>query len=119
MLCSVHVRRDIYAADLKRTRTIIHLVPDSSAESDRTCCNNLYPPPVDGEQEYEVECILDDEYTVDAGQMYLVKWYGYPFEEATWEKESDLHNCGEALDSYLYTCLDRVCHGRVLYCGIR
>jgi len=51
------------------------------------------PPPdiIDGEEEYEVEEILDSVGT-GAKRKYLVKWKGYPESESTWQKRADLAN---------------------------
>ena len=53
------------------------------------------PPPVliDGEEEYEVESIIDDRYNRrKRKKQYLVKWLGYPASENTWVDEQDLHS---------------------------
>ena len=53
--------------------------------------DNLQPPPdiIDGEEEYEVEAILDHRGGNHKNQQqYLVKWKGYP--ETTWEPQSNL-----------------------------
>ena len=34
------------------------------------------------------------------GISYLVKWAGYPIEEATWEPEDSFSNNGDTLDTY-------------------
>ena len=53
--------------------------------------NGLTPPPpdpvtIDGEEEYEVEAILDSrKFRQAKRQQYLVKWKGYP--------DSDCHGC--------------------------
>jgi hypothetical protein len=46
------------------------------------------PVLVEGEEQYQVERILDSRYR--AGHLeYLIKWDGYPREESTWEREED------------------------------
>lgn len=73
--------------------------PQPDCDMVDVCCDDLYPPPVDGDSEYRVERILDvwqpDE-NVNTFQ-YLVKWFGYPVSESTWEWEWNLYNCREAL----------------------
>ena len=56
--------------------------------------HNYRPPPlpslVDGELEYEVDCITS---TRKESRAYLVHWLGY--NEATWENVQNLTNCAE------------------------
>jgi len=52
------------------------------------------PPPelIDGEEEYEVEEIIDDRYNCrKRKKQYLVKWVGYPPSENSWVDQADLH----------------------------
>ena len=54
-----------------------------------------YPQPapelIDGEEEYEVEEIIDERINRRKRQ-YLVKWTGYPASENSWVNEKDLHS---------------------------
>ncbi len=64
-------------------------------------CEDLFPPPVltteEGDAYYRVERILSMERKAE-GNFYLVKWFGYPLEDATIEAESKLMvDCMEAL----------------------
>ena len=62
----------------------------------------LVPPaPVEigGEQEYEVEKILNKK-LFRGKTRYLVRWKGYMAEEDTWEKEEDLENAKEAIAEF-------------------
>ena len=59
---------------------------------------NLRQPPNDI-GEYTVERILAQK-TVKRTNMYLVKWSGYPIEEATWEPASNLKNARELLGEF-------------------
>ncbi|KAE8636856.1 hypothetical protein XENTR_v10003173 [Xenopus tropicalis] len=56
--------------------------------------SSAQPPPsavlVDGQQEYEVEKILDSRLSRGSLQ-YLVQWKGFGPEECSWEKDSDVH----------------------------
>ena len=56
------------------------------------------PPPVhvDGEEEYEVEAILNKQ-TIGKKRQYLVKWKRYPLAERTWEPAENLTHAQEAL----------------------
>ena len=57
-------------------------------------CNYLRPPPdlVKGEEEYEVECILDSrKYGRGRKLQYLVKWVGYPDSENQLVNKKDIH----------------------------
>ena len=64
------------------------------------------PPPIliEGEEEFEVDRILDHrDKSVNSrrtSREYLVKWFGYGPEHNTWEPESSLVNCPEALATY-------------------
>jgi hypothetical protein len=60
------------------------------------------PPPIttpDGEEEYEVEEILDSK--IDKGVLcYHVKWKGYDTSNNTWERKENLRNAEEALEEF-------------------
>ena len=59
------------------------------------------PPPaiVGGEEEYEVDCILDSR--VHRRQLqYLVHWKGYPVSERTWETRKNLKHAKEEIDKF-------------------
>jgi hypothetical protein len=55
---------------------------------------------VDDTLEYAVEDILDVRVT-RGKRMFLVKWEGYPIQEATWEPESNLSNCPKILADFV------------------
>lgn len=59
------------------------------------------PPPlvIEGEEEFEVEAILDSRLHYRKLQ-YLVKWLGYPSSENSWEPSSSLTNCPEKLSRF-------------------
>ncbi len=66
------------------------------------------PPPisVDGELEYELECILNHrDHRVGRGsyRQYLVSWVNQGPHGNTWEFESDLTNCEEELRRYWHS----------------
>jgi hypothetical protein len=55
----------------------------------------VQPPPIliDGDEEYEVEELIDDRYNKrKRKRQYLVKWKGYPASENSWVDEQDLHS---------------------------
>ena len=62
------------------------------------------PPPVtilmDGEQEHEVEKILDHRQENRRSKSYLVRWTGYGSEHDTWEPEAALQNCRQTVQAY-------------------
>jgi hypothetical protein len=59
------------------------------------------PPPitVDGEEEYEVEGIMDSRESKGKWE-YLIKWKGYGPEESTWEPKANLKNAAKHLKKY-------------------
>jgi hypothetical protein len=70
---------------------------------------NLHPPVTDeawpapelikGEEEYEVEDILDHR-GGKRRRQYLVKWKGYPLSDATWEPKSSLCHAPDVILRY-------------------
>ena len=56
------------------------------------------PPPVEveGEEEFEVEQILDAKW-FGRTLKFLVKWKGYSDADNTWEPESNLTHCQDLL----------------------
>ena len=65
---------------------------------------NHQPPPVtilmDGEQEHEVQTILDHRQENKRSKAYLVRWTGYGPEHDTWEPEAALQNCQKTVQAY-------------------
>jgi hypothetical protein len=59
----------------------------------------LAPQIVSGNEEYEVEEILNHRKR-GRGYQYLVKWKNYPLNERTWEPQRHLTNVGKLLDRY-------------------
>ena len=51
-------------------------------------------------EDFEVEAILNHR-DVKGRREYLIKWRGFPVEDATWEPVSHLHNCPKVLRAYL------------------
>jgi hypothetical protein len=62
------------------------------------------PDPVvhedDGEPEWLVERILDKRLFRNRQVQYLVKWKGYPMEEASWEPEAHVERSQELLREF-------------------
>jgi hypothetical protein len=58
------------------------------------------PPPdvIDGEEEYEIEGIINHRTNRRKGTTYLVKWKGY--NETQWLEEEDLEHAAEMLQEY-------------------
>jgi hypothetical protein len=61
------------------------------------------PINVKGEQEFEVEAILDEGINEDGQRMYLVKWKGFDSSSNSWQPESDLTHCNEVLEQWEIT----------------
>lgn len=66
--------------------------------SPRSAATAPSPIEVDGQEEWEIDCILDHRQQVK-GMKYLVKWKGYPDTENTWEPRENVEET-EALDRY-------------------
>jgi hypothetical protein len=62
--------------------------------------NYAQPPPelIDGEEEYQVEEIIDERIFRQKKQ-YLIKWLGYPVSENSWIDARGLH-ADELLEDY-------------------
>jgi hypothetical protein len=70
---------------------VVKLTP-ASADPIPGCHPKLPPPPelVDGEEEYEVEEILDSK--MFRGRLrFLIKWKGYGREHNSWEYATEVH----------------------------
>ena len=86
-----------------RIRNVFHvdlLIP--YRETKEHGANFPQPPPqlIDGEEEYEVEEIINDRHNkCTRKRQYLVKWLGYPASENSWVNEQDLHS-PELLEEY-------------------
>ena len=106
------VSEGAFQLELPRKYSRIHpVIPVSSLASFKTADQEEFPdrdPPrpepmvIDGEEEYSIEEILDHRPKKQGGtpKEYLVKWKGYPREDASWEPAASLENA-EALDKYL------------------
>jgi hypothetical protein len=66
-----------------------------------TVDNTLRPPPdvIDGTEEYHVEAILDHD-GESRRRKFLVKWFGYPTSEASWEPRSNLRHAPDIVHAY-------------------
>ena len=64
------------------------------------------PDIVDGEEEFEVETILDSRIYRKRLQ-YLVHWKGYSTTEATWEPATHVQNAPQAIEDFHHTHPDR------------
>jgi hypothetical protein len=66
------------------------------------------PLEVEGEEEYEVEEIVDSERRPN-GRFYRVKWKGYSPESNTWEPKANLEHAEEILKKYHQKLLKKAC----------
>ena len=59
------------------------------------------PPPdlVDGEEEWEIEGIMNHKET-GKGRLYQIRWKGYPPTEDSWETEEALEHSQDILNEY-------------------
>lgn len=72
-----------------------HVVPSHPSQN----IDFTLPPPVTGQDIFEVEDIIAFN---KKNRKYLVKWLGYPIEEATWEKETNLRpGASTILDGFI------------------
>ena len=65
----------------------------------------IQPPPelIDGQEEYEVEEIINSCHTGHNKKLqYLVRWKGYPSSDDSWVDEKDMHT-PELIQDYLST----------------
>jgi len=75
------------------------------------------PPPAivesdTGQEEYEVEAILDKR-IIRKKTQYLVKWVGYPLHDATWEPVRNLSNAPEIIKEFELTRTSNLKEGRM------
>lgn len=86
---------------MSRIHPVFNVVKLELAIPDPIKNRHIPPPPdpilVDGEEEYEIESIiqLSRRYR---GWWYLVKWKGY--EEYQWVKASDMHHAADLVDQF-------------------
>jgi hypothetical protein len=68
-------------------------------------CDDLYPPPIDMETNtYRVAKILDYKPIIGepGSSWFLVKWMGWPVEDATWERQNQLEGAEEVIREFLF-----------------
>ena len=66
--------------------------------------NFTRPPPdlVDGEEEYEVEKVIDAKQIGKKKKWhYLIKWKGYPTSDNSWEPEDNIQGSKELIEGVL------------------
>jgi hypothetical protein len=100
-----------YELDLPKSMRLhpvfhVHLLRpyvDSSATFPERVPYHARPAPAvegtDAEPEWDVEAILNKR-TRGRKTYYLVKWIGYPMEEASWEPEDCVSNAREAIEEF-------------------
>jgi RNase H-like domain found in reverse transcriptase/Integrase zinc binding domain/Chromo (CHRromatin Organisation MOdifier) domain len=85
----------------KNVHPVFHVSKLDPYHEDPKDPNHPEPPPdvIEGEPEWEVEKILDAKF---AGQRlkFLVKWFGWPDSENTWQDEVDLEHAKEMIEEF-------------------
>ena len=81
------------------------LEPYNGQESERPIQEPPRPIEIDGEEEWEVEVILDSRLQKLGRRkretlQYLVKWSGFPRVEATWQLAEDVANAGDMVEDF-------------------
>jgi hypothetical protein len=88
---------------MSRLHPVFNVVKLTPAPADPFPGRRTKPPPppvlVAGEEEYEVEKILDSR-TFRRQFQFLVKWKGYGYEENTWVNEREVHAPDRVQDFY-------------------
>ena len=69
--------------------------------------NQPRPPPEIDQDTYEVERILRHQKFRDGTYQYLIKWKGYPEDEATWHREADLEGAEKIVTQYKKTHIEK------------
>ena len=85
-----------------KIRNVFHvdlLIPFHETDAYGPAYSQPAPELINGDEEYEVEAIIDDR-VHRRKRQYLVKWVGYPVSENSWVDKSDLHS-PELLSEYL------------------
>ena len=76
------------------------LTPFTSSPQSSQKLSSPLPDLVDGNEEWEVERILQDKF-IRGKQHFLVRWKGYSSAEDTWEPKRNLMHAKEVLSEYL------------------
>ena len=80
---------------------VFHITLLTRFESDPHGHKPECPLPItteEGEEEYEVEEVLDSKRIGQKRVEYFVKWKGYGIGEQTWEPQENLENSKEAVE---------------------
>lgn len=91
--------------EMRRVHSTFHTKLLKKYFEDPSRGQSIRPAPelVDGEEEWEVETILNARlrnYRNQRKKEYLIKWKGYPLQEATWESAANLKNAQEAIQEF-------------------
>ena len=101
---STHAYRVDLLEEYARVHDVFHVHRlEPYKESERYLRDQGPPPPinVEGEDEWEVECIVDSRWFGRKGEKqlkFLVKWVGYV--KPTWQPHQDLKHSQEALEDF-------------------
>ena len=81
------------------------LEPYNGQESERPTQELPWPIEINGEEEWEVEAILDSRLQKLGRRkretlQYLVKWSGFPRVEATWQLAKDVANARDVVEDF-------------------
>jgi hypothetical protein len=86
----------------------VGLLSKGKEDKSRPILRELGPLEVEGEEEYEVEEIIDSERRPNRW-YYRVKWKGYGPESNTWEPKANLEHAANILKKYHQKLLKKAC----------
>jgi hypothetical protein len=74
-------------------------------ETELHSANFICPPPdlIEGEEEYEVEKVLDAKHKGKGHKLhYLIQWQGFPISDSTWEPADHMTHSTNAITEFYH-----------------